>query len=317
MNNFLKNSYGILFDGNCPTLVAGLIQVVSTKDRETPFAPYSGFICGDSPYAKGHIMALELSGPDIPENIVPQFGQWQGVGDWRKMEVLAAQNYNAHFFTVCLDYEFTGLDRNTFADPWEKGTGEIEAWKLKVIPSRFRVRVLDFNSTHSLVTELKSLLGKTTFTASEWSNWRTQLELLNSKASPVLDLANFSQHEMPEIDKEYWLGQHSFVELATMADNLKEFTETATLPKDDFKFFSNDQQMVASSAKFLRLRLANRKSKRNRRIWSDDFLRRTINPHFALKARFGKVPQKTLKALMTNKSKYKTLAKNLGLDVAK
>ena len=37
--------------------------------------------------AKGHVMALELGGPDIPDNIVPQWAQWQGSGEWRKMEI--------------------------------------------------------------------------------------------------------------------------------------------------------------------------------------------------------------------------------------
>ena len=36
---------------------------------------------------KGHLMALELGGPDIKENIVPQFANWQANGEeWRKME---------------------------------------------------------------------------------------------------------------------------------------------------------------------------------------------------------------------------------------
>lgn len=35
---------------------------------------------------KGHIMALELGGPDISENIVPQWAKWQGCGEWSQME---------------------------------------------------------------------------------------------------------------------------------------------------------------------------------------------------------------------------------------
>ena len=35
---------------------------------------------------KGHVMALELGGPDVPSNIVPQWSQWQRNGEWRKME---------------------------------------------------------------------------------------------------------------------------------------------------------------------------------------------------------------------------------------
>ncbi len=35
---------------------------------------------------KGHVMALELGGPDVPSNIVPQWSQWQRNGEWRRME---------------------------------------------------------------------------------------------------------------------------------------------------------------------------------------------------------------------------------------
>lgn len=52
-------------------------------DPETGDNAYNtGFIDAE----KGHIMALELGGPDIPENIVPQWAKWQGSGEWRRME---------------------------------------------------------------------------------------------------------------------------------------------------------------------------------------------------------------------------------------
>ena len=31
-------------------------------------------------------MALHLGGPDVPENIVPQWKHWQRLGEWREME---------------------------------------------------------------------------------------------------------------------------------------------------------------------------------------------------------------------------------------
>jgi hypothetical protein len=313
--NFQQNRFGILMNGNCPTLMAGFIQVVATTGRDNPPDPYSGFACGNSPYAKGHIMALELGGPDISENIVPQFGQWQGVGEWRQMEVEVANRYHGHFFTVCLDYDFNGLDRNTFADPWDSGQGEIEAWELKVIPTKFRVRVLDFSSTHAVVTGLKGLLGKTALNTLEWTTGRTQLELLTGLGGPVLFQHEFSQRVMPEIDKLYWLGQQAFEELSTMADNLDDFTQSVSLPKNDLSFFKNDQQMVAASSKFLRTRLAKRKSKRNRPIWSDPFLKFHVNSHFALKSRYGKIPQRTMKMLMAKKKSYKQLVEQVKLDL--
>jgi hypothetical protein len=42
----------------------------------------TGMIDGE----KGHVMALELGGPDIPQNIVPQWAKWQGSGVWRQSE---------------------------------------------------------------------------------------------------------------------------------------------------------------------------------------------------------------------------------------
>ncbi|MEM9634003.1 MAG: DNA/RNA non-specific endonuclease [Pseudomonadota bacterium] len=36
---------------------------------------------------KGHIIALELGGPDVPANICPQWSQFQRNGEWRRMEV--------------------------------------------------------------------------------------------------------------------------------------------------------------------------------------------------------------------------------------
>ncbi|MDC0707662.1 DNA/RNA non-specific endonuclease [Stigmatella sp. ncwal1] len=35
---------------------------------------------------KGHLIALELGGPNVAENVAPQWGFWQENGRWRKME---------------------------------------------------------------------------------------------------------------------------------------------------------------------------------------------------------------------------------------
>ncbi|MBD2514354.1 DUF4157 domain-containing protein [Nostoc sp. FACHB-973] len=62
---------------------------------------------------KGHVMALELGGPDIPENIVPQWGNWQGNGEWRKMEKeveqlareIKGKNGNSLLFEANINYK--------------------------------------------------------------------------------------------------------------------------------------------------------------------------------------------------------------------
>ncbi len=49
---------------------------------------------------KGHLIALELGGPDVPENIVPQWANLQSNGLWRNMEIgildLAKKNPQVH-----------------------------------------------------------------------------------------------------------------------------------------------------------------------------------------------------------------------------
>jgi hypothetical protein len=93
-----------------PTSVSGIVAPGATSGRASAPEPLSGLrvsqakavpvkyrydsSTGENAYntgipdaEKGHIMALELGGPDIPQNIVPQWAKWQGTGVWRRMEV--------------------------------------------------------------------------------------------------------------------------------------------------------------------------------------------------------------------------------------
>ena len=57
------------------------------QSRPTPEdLAVSAYNTGAVDLDKGHVMALELGGPDVPSNIVPQWSQWQRNGEWRKME---------------------------------------------------------------------------------------------------------------------------------------------------------------------------------------------------------------------------------------
>ena len=89
-----------------PLRVSGLVYPQSTGERPGAPEPISGVRVseakagqpkvglhgenarnqGISDAQKGHIMALELGGPDIPENIVPQWAMFQSNGEWRQME---------------------------------------------------------------------------------------------------------------------------------------------------------------------------------------------------------------------------------------
>lgn len=72
--------------------VKGIIVPTSTKGRPSPPAAYSGTPTGKL-YGtdRGHLMGLELGGPDIHENIAPQTSLWQQSGGWRDLEKAVVQ----------------------------------------------------------------------------------------------------------------------------------------------------------------------------------------------------------------------------------
>lgn len=77
-----------LQDSRNPRQVRGIVVPVTTAGRPSPPSPWSGYQTGKGPGTdKGHLMALELGGPDIAENIVPQSSRWQQSGGWRIIEV--------------------------------------------------------------------------------------------------------------------------------------------------------------------------------------------------------------------------------------
>src|SRR5579871_521458 len=70
-----------------PLLVKGIVIARSTSTRADVPDPLSGFpMAGEVLLHKGHLMALSLGGPDVSENIVPQYAGFQSSGVWRRME---------------------------------------------------------------------------------------------------------------------------------------------------------------------------------------------------------------------------------------
>ena len=73
--------------GPRPVRVEGFIMPVNVGKRDTPPQPSAGFYTySANDVDPGHVMALELGGPDIAENVVPQWKYWQRHETWRKME---------------------------------------------------------------------------------------------------------------------------------------------------------------------------------------------------------------------------------------
>lgn len=67
--------------------VKGIVVPTTTKGRPAAPPAYSGTLTGLA-YGtdRGHLMGLELGGPDIAENIAPQTSLWQQSGGWRQLE---------------------------------------------------------------------------------------------------------------------------------------------------------------------------------------------------------------------------------------
>lgn len=72
--------------------VMGIVVPTTTKGRPSPPNAYSGTPTGLA-YGtdRGHLMGLELGGPDISENIAPQTSLWQQSGGWRYLEKAVVQ----------------------------------------------------------------------------------------------------------------------------------------------------------------------------------------------------------------------------------
>jgi hypothetical protein len=77
------------------------------QGRKAPPGPLTGSDTGVLAQAdRGHIFALELGGPNVAENIVPQWAFFQEHGTWRQMEatVAAAARSSTVFYRVELVY---------------------------------------------------------------------------------------------------------------------------------------------------------------------------------------------------------------------
>jgi hypothetical protein len=133
-------AYSILTDtDNRPTALIGRVMPQSTRGRGLPPNPNSGFVTAYTPFDRGHIMALELNGPDISENIVPQYRMWQQTGSWRKVEVELEKDPKAPgaIFAVVLSYpahpDTDAAQRARFS------LYEIFDWTDKRIPDSFDI----------------------------------------------------------------------------------------------------------------------------------------------------------------------------------
>jgi hypothetical protein len=135
-----------------PRLLVGLTRVHGYKRNEPTPRCASGFTCSDNytnPFEYGHIMSWEVGGPNVVENIVPMYAEWQGSAStthesWRNMEneiVQLVQGHdNQYLFVAVVEY---GNNGNTYPaqqtrfNQWD----QLFDWDDHRIPTGFKVYV--------------------------------------------------------------------------------------------------------------------------------------------------------------------------------
>lgn len=308
---FQSGAYYMEIRSDLPRVVTGVISVQRTTGRENPPSPLSGFECAYTPFAKGHVMALELGGPDIPANIVPQYGLWQGNGEWRTMEARLAGEYNGHLFAAFLSYNFASKDYAGQSQRFRNG--EVFDWNHEHIPNRIAVFVLDAKaSDHPAVAGLAKALSAPTADERAFAKLLNTIRWLNPETAPVLFSEDFYQYEMPDIDRDYWLGQHVFVLIdqwyegyRTTASPVRQEPETSgrrttrrnaptPAPKD---LALDDMTFTYSGAEAVKQALSQEKLHSGTPMWEQSYLNQTVTPEFCIRARFGKIPEKKWKQL--------------------
>jgi hypothetical protein len=131
-------------DEDYTTTVLGYIQHRVTKNRKGPPACGNGYDTSYLPFAKGHVIALELGGSDDVYNVVPQFEHWQGKpnGAWRIMEnALGDSQCASCWMQVDVGYGRAGVEESHDAAQDAFDLDRLRDWTDPRIPDVFRVRV--------------------------------------------------------------------------------------------------------------------------------------------------------------------------------
>ncbi len=177
----------------------------------------SGFGTDNTPFAKGHIMAVELGGWDNSHNIVPQYECWQGLqgGPWRDMEVQIGNNPTVNTMIVRMSYDSLGDTLAVNRARFQNGE-TLFHWEDSRIPTRFEVWTLTsadpgnyFSSSNA-----NKLLHADTF--------------VNGLGRPTYDHPITA---MPAIDRKLWISRFVRGQVAAMYEDYKTEFEQNKLPK--------------------------------------------------------------------------------------
>jgi hypothetical protein len=216
-----------------PISLIGKIAVQGTGNRASPPDCISGFLANGTPFSKGHIMALELGGPDVAENIVPQYNLWQANYDWRTMEVNAASSSIATtgngIFIVQLGY---ANNNDTYAASYlqfQINQNKLTTWDDYRITTDYKIWLADpsttggaiINQVFSSNSVIKEQCLQEIATGGSLINLSSIQRLVNptptttstatAPSIPPTPIALFnsftSMNVMPAGDRSYWRNQ--------------------------------------------------------------------------------------------------------------
>ncbi len=182
--------------------VVGRIFKQTTKGRPSPPACLSEFNCGYTPFAYGHVMALELGGWDDSANIVPQYEKWQGVpgGAWRNMEnAVYAAIEHCDVFLAQLTYGDGPFAKLYDDQSWEFNVHGrmLMHWEEPRIPVRFQVWTVANNWASGMVNIAD-------YFAADDSGKDTQVAALFAALPNARSVLDATVDSMPDIDRNYW-----------------------------------------------------------------------------------------------------------------
>lgn len=202
---------------NRPIAVAGVITIHDTNDRENPPTPICGLDIDYTPLGRGHVMALQLGGHDVRENIVPQYQQWQQTGAWRVMErnAMAHASVGSFVFVALLSYGNTG---DAVAGDYRAQFRQNPTffWDDFRIPTRFQVWVLNATANPGAQV-VADILAPTAV------NRATAAAQLGTTLATTATFADFTVvTHMPIEDLQYWRSQELANSVATAFEDYTE-----------------------------------------------------------------------------------------------
>ncbi|MEJ0018336.1 MAG: hypothetical protein WDN25_17600 [Acetobacteraceae bacterium] len=182
--------------------VVGRIFRQSTGGRDSPPACLNEFDTAGTPFALGHVMALELGGCDTSENIVPQYGQWQGseIGAWRLMEK-AVYNMSTDADVLIVDVAY---GPGPFAKSWQQqyddfaGGDKLFSWEEARIPVHFRVWAVAATWTGAGGVSIAGYLG------GDAGAKDAAIAGLVAALPDTRKVFDQRVSEMPAVDRDYW-----------------------------------------------------------------------------------------------------------------